>query len=49
MCLPDAVLLGWPLVRLDPLVRLGPLARLGSHALNPAQKICTENLREKDF
>ena len=36
--LPDAVLLGWPLVRLDPLVRLGP------HALDSVQKICAKKI-----
>ncbi len=38
MCLPDAVLLGWPLVRLDPLVRLGP------YALDSVQKICAKKI-----
>ena len=38
MCLPDAVLLGWPLARLDPLVRLGP------HALDSVQKTCAKKI-----
>lgn len=38
MCLPDAVLLGWPLARLDPLAKLDP------HALDSVQKICAKKI-----
>ena len=42
MCLPDAVLLGWPLARLA-LVRFGP------RALDSVRKICKEIREEKIF